>query len=390
MANSWGRITVKGELRRILGLIIGSALAAVFATRKLSRIVRPRHNRSADPRSVLLVRLDLMGDVVNGLSAAHAARDRWPEALIVFMAPPPWTAIVERCGAVDEVIALDPAEITHWPKCLNPRHWVQVIEALRSVRARQFDLAVSIYGPIAGTFVALSGARENCGYRREAPPFSFDRALEGRREAGGPHETTLATALIGSDSPTWRTVDQVDGLPLPAALTDVPHPLVVAHAGSSHGDAKRWRENHWEHTLRTLVDKGATIAFVGLANDALLAKRLAAAVPNFIDLTSRTSLELLMGTLLAADLMISTDSGPAHLARALGTRVISLHGPTDVALHGPGEPCSVALRVEIPCGPCYNFRDVAACAFGDTLCMEWLAPTTVVQAALTALRPTLA
>lgn len=381
---------MKGQLRRILGLIIGSALAVVFATMKLSRTFRPRPIRPAKPRSVLLVRLDLMGDVVNGLSAAHAARDRWPEALIVFMAPPPWTAIVERCAAVDEVIALDPAEITHWPNCLNPRRWLEVIGALRSVRGRQFDLAVSIYGPIAGAFVALSGARDHCGYRREAPPFSFERALEGRRETGGPHETKLATGLIGADSPTWRTVDQVDGLPLPAALTDVQRPLVVAHAGSSHGDAKRWRETHWENTLKTLVNEGATIAFVGLASDAPLAKRLAAAVPNFIDLTSRTSLELLMGTLFAADLMISTDSGPAHLARALGTRVISLHGPTDVAIHGPGDPCSVALRVDIPCGPCYNFRDVATCAFGDTLCMEWLAPSTVVQAALAALRPTLA
>ena len=67
---------------------------------------------------------------------------------------------------------------------------------LHGVRGRRFDLAVSVYGPIAGTVVALSGARERRGYRREAPPFSFDRAFDGGRSNGGPHETDLAARLV--------------------------------------------------------------------------------------------------------------------------------------------------------------------------------------------------
>ncbi len=330
---------------------------------------------------MLLVRLDLMGDVVNGLSAAHAARQQWPDAHIAFMAPPQWRAIVDRCSAVDESIPVNPAVVTHWPACLDPRRWVHLILALLWLRMRRFDLAVSIYGPIAGTVVALSGARERRGYRREAPPFSFDRAFAGERRNGGPHETELAVRLIGGDLPPWRTIDQTDDLPVPAALTVVGRPLVVAHAGAAHGDAKRWREEHWGRALAELAAGGATVALVGLAGDRALARRLQGAVPNLIDLTGETSLESLMGTLLAADLVISTDSGPAHLARALGTRVVALHGPTDTALHGPGDPGCAALRVEMPCGPCYDFRRVATCQFGDTLCMEWLPPERVVGTA---------
>ena len=126
---------------------------------------------------------------------------------------------------------------------------------------------------------------------------------------------------------------------------------------------------------------GATVALVGLAGDRALVRRLQAAIHSLIDLTGETSLEMLMGTLQAADLVISTDSGPAHLARALGTRVIALHGPTDAALHGPGDPACTALRVDLPCGPCYDFRHVATCQFGDTLCMEWLHPDRVVGTA---------
>ena len=169
--------------------------------------------------------------------------------------------------------------------------------------------------------------------------------------------------------------------PTPPALAGAARPLVVAHAGAAHGDAKRWREEHWERSLAAIGSSGATIAFVGLAGDRALARRLQAAVPSLIDLTGETSLEMLMGTLRAADLVISTDSGPAHLARALGTRVIALHGPTDAALHGPGDPACTALRVDLPCGPCYDFRHIATCQFGDTLCMEWLHPDRVVGTA---------
>ena len=330
---------------------------------------------------MLLIRLDLMGDVVNGLSAAHAARERWPQAHIVFMAPPQWRAIVDRCSAVNETLALDPAAATHWPACLDLRRWARLLGVLHGVRTRRFDVAVSIYGAIAGTFAALSGARERRGYRREAPPFSFDRAFDGGRRNGGPHETKLAARLVDGDQAPWQTIDLVDDLSTPPALAGVPRPLIVAHAGAAHGDAKRWREAHWEHALAEIVAGGATVALVGLAGDRALVRRLQAAIHSLIDLTGETSLEMLMGTLQAADLVISTDSGPAHLARALGTRVIALHGPTDAALHGPGDPACTALRVDLPCGPCYDFRHVATCQFGDTLCMEWLHPDRVVGTA---------
>ena len=372
---------MKRQTRAFLGRLIAAALTPLLGAVALVRRAAGTTRTDGEPRSVLLVRLDLMGDVVNGLSAAHAARLRWPRAHIAFMAPPQWRAIVERCSAVDESIALDPAIVTHWPACLAPRRWGHLLRALLSLRGRRFDLAVSIYGPIAGTVAALSGARERRGYQREAPPFSFDRAFDGGRRNGGPHETELATRLVDGPRPPWRTIDQTDDLPMPSALAGVPRPLIVAHAGAAHGDAKRWREGHWERALAELAAGGATVALVGLAGDRALARRLQGSVHNLIDLTGETSLEALMSALQAADLVISTDSGPAHLARALGTRVIALHGPTDTALHGPGDPTCAALRVEMPCGPCYDFRRVATCQFGDTLCMEWLHPDRVVSAA---------
>ncbi len=348
----------------------------------LRRLLGGRRSPPATPRRVLIVRFDLMGDVVNSLSAAVAARQRWPHAHLAFMAPPAWQPIVQRCPAVDEVIRFDGGAITHWPAVLDPTALARALRILLSVRAREFDVAVSVYGPIAGALVALSGARWRVGYRAEAPAFSFDQALPGRRRNGGPHEAQLATNLIQQADPAWHTVVAVTETDL---LADLPRPLIVLHPGAAHGDAKRWPDAHWATLARELEPAAATLAVVGLADTRRTASEIAQSAAIH-DLTGQTSLDQLIGVLAHADVVVSTDSGPGHLARALGRRVVMLHGPTDIYVHGPGHPDSRALRVNLPCGPCYTFDRPAECRFGDALCMQWLAPEQVRDTVLELIR----
>lgn len=370
---------MKRRARAWLGRGLWVLLSLGFGLR---RLVGGRRSLPTDPRYVLIVRFDLMGDVVNALSAAVAARARWPHAHLAFMTPPAWQPIVRRCPAVDEVIPFDGGTVTHWPAVLDPRAWAKVARVLRAVRASRFDVAVSVYGPVAGAVVALSGARWRVGYRAEAPAWSFDQALPGHRRNGGPHEAELTTHLIQLADPAWQTVQAKTESDLAA---DLAHPLVVLHPGAAHGQAKRWPDAHWATLAGALKPDVGTLAVVGLTD----ARRTAGRIAEFTairDLAGQTSLDDLIGVLAAADVVVSTDSGPGHLARALGRRVVMLHGPTDISVHGPGDPASRALRVDLPCGPCYNFDRTADCRFGDVLCMQWLAPERVRDAVLEMIR----
>ncbi|MDE2867818.1 MAG: glycosyltransferase family 9 protein [Chloroflexota bacterium] len=370
---------MKRPVRIWLGRGLWALLSLGFGLR---RVIGGRRNPPADPRSVLIVRFDLMGDVVNALSAAVAARERWPHAHLAFMAPPAWQPIVRRCPAIDEVIPFDGGTVTHWPAVLDPSAWASAARVLRAVRAREFDVAVSVYGPIAGAVVALSRARWRVGYRAEAPAWSFDQALPGHRHNGGPHEARLATNLIQHTDPAWQTVQAETESDLAA---DLPRPLVVLHPGAAHGEAKRWPDEHWATLARELEPEVGTLAVVGLTDARRTATELAKSAAIH-DLTGQTSLDELIDALAVADVVVSTDSGPGHLARALGRPVVMLHGPTDIAIHGPGDPTSRALRVNLPCGPCYNFDRPAECRFGDVLCMQWLAPEQVRDAVLEMIR----
>ena len=365
---------MKRRLRSWLGRGLWIVLTLGFGLR---RLIGGRRTPPADPKQILIVRFDLMGDVVNALSAAMAARARWPPAHLVFMGPPAWKPIVQRCPAVDEVISFDGGTVTHWPAVLDPRAWTSAARVVRAVRARRFHVAISVYGPIAGTVVGLSGARWRVGYRAEAPGWSFDEALPGRRQNGGPHEAELATRLVHKSAPAWNTV-VADAEAARAALR---RPLVVLHPGASHGQAKRWPDEHWATLAQALANQAGTLAVVGLDDARSTAARIAESA-SIRDLTGTTSLNELIGVLSQADVVVSTDSGPGHLARALGRRVVMIHGPTDIAVHGPGDPASRALRVDLPCGPCYSFDRPAECQFGDVLCMQWLSPERVRDAVL--------
>ena len=365
---------MKHRSRTFLGVMLRILFGLAFS---IARFARTKRTPPIAPLSVLIVRFDLMGDIVNALSATAAARERWPNAHIVFMAPPRWRAIIDRCESVDEILPFDAGQLTHWPTVLNVRAWFNALRMLRYVRARRFDIACSVYGPVAGVVVALSGAAWRIGYQKEAPVRSFDQPIPGHRKNGGPHEAALATRVVANTDPQWKVLSSRSST---TELVAEQRPHVVLHPGSSHGEAKRWPVQNWAKFGQLLQERSGQLTIIGLSDASIVTNALSNAGMTTSNRCGQTSLDELMDVLQDADVVISTDSGPGHLARALGTPVVMLHGPTDISVHGPGAPNCRALRIQIPCGPCYNFKRPAECQYADTLCMHWLTATSVREA----------
>jgi ADP-heptose:LPS heptosyltransferase len=129
---------------------------------------------------------------------------------------------------------------------------------------------------------------------------------------------------------------------------------------------------------------GLAAVLTGSAADRPLAEaiaRKARAAP--IILTGSTTIGELAAVLEGAAVVLSGDSGPLHMAVALGRPTVSLYGPTDPALSGPhpapGQPTAV-LRKGIYCSPCYNHYETAECRFGNPVCMIDITPDEVLDA----------
>jgi ADP-heptose:LPS heptosyltransferase len=80
--------------------------------------------------------------------------------------------------------------------------------------------------------------------------------------------------------------------------------------------------------------------------------------------------------------VVTGDSGPMHIACAVGALVVALHGPTDPAQSGPTAPSALVLRQPLWCSPCYDSRATAECRFGNPVCMKELSPNIVFAAVL--------
>jgi ADP-heptose:LPS heptosyltransferase len=162
-------------------------------------------------------------------------------------------------------------------------------------------------------------------------------------------------------------------------------PLVVMHPGA-RASSRRWAPHRFAAVADYLIDAlAARVVISGSAQDALVACDVLSTMKHEpLDVVGRTSLGGLAALIAQADLFIGNDSGPAHLAAAVGAKSIVIFGPEDPARWAALEPDSQAvIRCEVPCSPCH----LAVCPI-DHRCMTRVDVMTVSRAAMRLLLPT--
>jgi lipopolysaccharide heptosyltransferase II len=162
--------------------------------------------------------------------------------------------------------------------------------------------------------------------------------------------------------------------------------VVVVHAGSINGTAKRWPPRYWaafSDAVQRRTD--ARVVLVGAGSDEAIARRVRESAESpLISLVGCTSVEELVAVLARADLVATGDSGPLHIAVALGRPLVAVYGPTDPRIHGPFNPKGpVALhRKDLACSPCYTMANAAECPLGDPICMRLVSVDEMVGSAI--------
>jgi lipopolysaccharide heptosyltransferase II len=143
---------------------------------------------------------------------------------------------------------------------------------------------------------------------------------------------------------------------------------------------KRWPIEHFLELAQRLAARGSDLNFaiLGGAEDDALGRTLAQAVPGrCLDLTGKLSLPEMVEWIRLSELMVTNDTGPMHVAAALGKRVVALFGPTEPARTGPYEQIQHALQLDLPCVPCMR----SYCTYFKPLeCLRALSPAAAFHA----------
>jgi heptosyltransferase-1 len=272
----------------------------------------------AAPPRLLVIRLSAFGDVIHTIPAVVALRAALPQTEIAWAVEPPYAELVEIVARVKAI----PVSLKRWSMS-------RILAARRDVR--RFDTAIDFQGLIKSALIArVSGARDRYGFSRdvirEKPAAWFvNRHTTIDRSK---HVVEWNVELARTFAPAIARVPAVDFAPFAedatGGLARLANRVVLLPGAGKPG--KQWP-----------VERFAELA-TRIGSDALVVwgpgeERLARAIGA--EVAPATNFRELAFVLKRARLVIGADTGPLHLAAALGTPLIGLYGPTDPARNGP-------------------------------------------------------
>lgn len=361
-----------------------------YAIRRRNVPTTPLYAGNPSIRRILVVRVDLLGDTVLSMPMIAALRRGYPKAHIDMLVQQSTADVLAGENTISHVI-------TYNPQIWRQKDgWRKALSLLRRLRKARYDIAISVSGDIGSILTRLSGAKRTLGFAGEAYPHMLTDPVRGQRYTVAQHETryvlTLAEAAggivdAGDIQPHLHVLpktrhEMATMLGLARAKLGRNGPVIAMHAGARNGQAKRWPTRHFAALADQLAEElDALIVVTGAPNEASLARDITehTRYPLF-NVSGKTTLPQLAALLAESDVLVTGDSGPMHIACAVDTPVVVMHGPTDPALSGPTAPDAIILRHTLWCSPCYDASATAECRFGNPICMKAIAPRMVFAA----------
>lgn len=385
-----------------------AAVAAADAVLRLVRITRRRGARpeAGHARRILVLRLERIGDLLMSLPALHAIRGRAPHARIDLVVGSWNAALAGLVAGIDSVETMDAPWLA---RGAAGEGWPALLRQARAWRARRYDLAINLEGDIRSiVLMAQSGAAWRAGFGMAGGgPLLDDDVLFDPRSHTAVNGVRLVRAAFG-ETPA-RQAWPVEGLDaavrLPRAPLVIPpeahaeaeallrglaarapgRPLVGLHIGAGRA-VKEWPAARMAQVGTWAArERGAALVLTGAAADRRAAdevRRLLPAEAPVADTVGAAGLLPLAALLTRFALLVTPDTGPMHLASALGTPLVALFGPSSPARWGPLSPAAAVVRVDLPCSPCNRIRNPPARCQGRTPeCMAGILAERVVEAA---------
>ena len=338
---------------------------------------RPSLMLPADAR-ILIIKPSALGDVATSLPMLCDLHEALPGARIDWLIQPGYAALLEGHDAISALVPFDRQKLAAW--------WYKpsVNRAFRSLvatlRGRHYDCVIDAQGLLrSGFFARITGAPGRIGFAsaREGATLAYtDKVLlpdEGRKMLAVDRMRALLAPLgIRSARPAQFRV------PVNAAaerhmeeILGATHPAVVIPG--ARWDTKRWSREGFVEIVDRLQAAGVPVVLGGSPDERPLCESVAAACQAApLNLAGQTSLAEMTAVLARSRIVVCNDSGPLHVAVALGKQVVALYGPTDPAYVGPYGQLDRVVRFDVPCFPCRRRTcDHHSCMRGVTTEAVW-------------------
>jgi lipopolysaccharide heptosyltransferase I len=308
------------------------------------------------PECILLVRLGSLGDIIHSLPVAATLRASFPHARIDWLVDARQRAILDLVPVIDRLISVDPSVRGFF-------------DAIRNLRTHQYDVAIDLQGLWKSAILTRgSGAARVIGFpsahlREPGAQWCYS---ETSTVVSGPHVIQKNLSLLralGVDSTKFVVTFPFE-IPASGVLAEVYRRLrlgdgdqfVLLNPGAAWPN-KRWPPERFGRVSAAIATRHhLPSAVVWGPGEESLAERVVASSDGSAVSTPKTSIGDLLALARAARLMISGDTGPLHIAAAVGTSIVALFGPTDPARNGPWSAEDVCVSKYRDCSCHYQRR----------------------------------
>ncbi|MBF0556417.1 MAG: lipopolysaccharide heptosyltransferase II [Nitrospirae bacterium] len=336
----------------------------------------------ADNRKILVRGVNWIGDAVMSAPALCSVKWAYPDANITLLANPAVAPLFEKDPHIGAIIEYEDVYRT-----LAGR-----LRLSRRLKMENFTTAILLQNAFDAAFITwLARIGHRVGYNRDARGVLLTKAVAVTKETLQAHHTRYYLNMLtsaGFNAPyrlPWIYLAGGQRQSALEALSNLRRPIIGINPGAAFGSAKRWPPERFAMLIgRIIKEKGGSAVLFGSQRDVEISAVIrgfidpgvlaptAEAAGTFLDLTGKTSVRQLCASIAGCDLLITNDSGPMHIAYAVGTPVLAIFGSTSPELTGPPEIPEHpefsyrhrVIRRDIKCAPCFK----RTC--GDLTCMN--------------------
>ena len=331
------------------------------------------------PKRVLVIRAGRLGDTVWGTTVIDPVRAFWGEQTrIDIIVARGMRVLFEHDPRIETIFEIDHRNI---PLPFSPTK----LSVLRKSWQQPYDLAINLeMGPqFASLMRHIRASRKICAANLPPPAHPFDDIQHNVSFYRYVLSQGVPANFCQVAAPSLRFSNSIDV----AALIGTTHEYLCLHPGNSmlargKPALRSWPESHWRELAEqiSLQFPALKIVLIGEKNERILSNAVAANHPEVINLVGRTSLQQLMAVLAHSHALVTTDTGPAHVAAALATPVIAIFGPSNALNTGPfpsTDGWAVSVTKNIGCNPCVDTGRDKTCT--DNKCMHIISPANIIK-----------
>ncbi len=341
---------------------------------------RPFHPETV--RSILVMRLYFMGDVLLATPVLEALKRAFPDARLTVLAKKRGVDVLIANPHVDEIVLYDAVPDYHMPR----RQW----QLARRLRRERFDLAVDLSGNLLSSWILWAAdPAYRVGFNHAGFPHLLDYRIPYVSDGSVVEHLLSAVEPLGATAeprPRIYLTDEERGAAVEALQRAgvAPAARFAVLAPGANWEYRRWPEKRHAALARRLAQEaGLACVLAGGAADVALCERIARDAEGVaVSLAGCLDIRGSAAVVERAAVFVGSDSGPMHVAAAVGTPVVALFGPNTPVRFAPRGAPSRVIRHEYPCSPC----DQKECVRPENPCMAAITVDEVFEAALDLLR----